>query len=58
MIGCERDHLGGDDRRFRYTISNDSLGQPIRGITLYFNDSPGSDSPADLQALFSEDELS
>ena len=58
VISYERDHLGDDDWRFRYTINNDSLGQPIRAITIYFNDSPGSDSPADLQALFSEDELS
>ena len=57
VIGYKLAHLGDNDWRYRYTIENDTLGLPIRGITIYFSESPGAASPAELTTLLSEDEL-
>lgn len=46
VISYDLDYLGDESWRYRYTIENDSLVQPIRGVTIYFNDLSGSDSPA------------
>jgi hypothetical protein len=57
VIWHDLDHLGADQWRYRYSIENDSLSEPIRALTIYFNQTPSIASPADIGSLLREGEL-